>query len=141
MSRPPDIRVLIVDDQAVYRTALCGLLEAVGGYVVVGVAASGEEAVVLAGATAPDVVFMDLRLTGIDGVAAARFLRTTRSAPEVVMISTDTEALRADRVREAGVLLALGKSELSPERLEALHRQLTTRWDQAPHRPGAAGTR
>ena len=118
------IRVLIVDDQEIYRSALSGLLDIVGGYEVVGLAASGEEGIELTSRTAPDLVFMDLRLPGVDGLAAARSIRDVPDAPEVIMISTDVEGLPADQVRAAGALAARAKADLDPDWLEDLRDRL-----------------
>ena len=121
-----DIKVLIVDDQEIYRSALSDLLEVVGGYVVVGRAASGEEAVELAATTAADVVFMDLRLPGINGLEATAAIRLEPGAPEVIMISTDSEALDTEAVRGSGALDRLAKADLDPDWLEALRARLQT---------------
>ena len=119
------IRVLIVDDQELYRSALSGLLDIVGGYEVVGLAASGEEGIELTSRTMPDLVFMDLRLPGVDGLAAARSIRDAPDPPEVIMISTDVEGLPEHRVRAAGALAARAKADLDPEWLESLRDRLT----------------
>jgi DNA-binding NarL/FixJ family response regulator len=115
-----DLRVLIVDDQQLYRSALAGLLEIVGGFEVVAEAGSGEQAVEIATATAVDLVFMDLRLPGLDGVAATAAVRATANPPEVVVISTDAESLASDEVRGSGALAAVSKEQLEPAWLDRL---------------------
>lgn len=124
MNDTHEIRVLIVDDQEVYSAALAGLLEVVGGYTVVGFAATGEEGVAMAAATGPDLVFMDLRLPGIDGLEATRSILATRPAPAVVMMSTDLEAVRADGVRRSGALDGLAKADLDLAWLDSLRERL-----------------
>lgn len=121
-----DIKVLIVDDQEIYRSALSDLLEVVGGYVVVGRAASGEEAVALAATTPADLVFMDLRLPGINGLQATTAIRRVPGAPEVIMISTDSEALDPAAVSASGALDRLAKADLGPDWLDELRGRLTT---------------
>ena len=71
-----DITVLIVDDQPIYRSALADLLEIVGGYRVVDSAATAEEAIDAVRRSPVDLVFMDLRLPGMDGLAATRQIRS-----------------------------------------------------------------
>lgn len=78
-------RVLLVDDHEAMRSVLRALLEEVGGWQVVGEAADGEQAVELVGRTAPDVVLMDCKMPGGDGVAATRVI--TERYPRVAVIA------------------------------------------------------
>ena len=73
------IRVVLADDHPVVREGLRGMLAAEPDIEVVGEAASGPEAVALAGRLRPDVVLMDLRMPGGDGVEATRLLAGTPS--------------------------------------------------------------
>ncbi len=79
------IRVMVVDDHAIVRRGLRGLLETVDDIEVVGEAADGEQAVRLAESQAPDVILMDLVMPGMDGIAAIAEikpgLRASRSSP------------------------------------------------------------
>ena len=68
------VTVLIVDDHAVVRLGIRALLEAEGGFEVLGEAGSGGEAVLMAADLAPDVVLMDLVMPEMDGVAATRLV-------------------------------------------------------------------
>jgi DNA-binding NarL/FixJ family response regulator len=115
-----DITVLIVDDQPIYRSALADLLEIVGGYLVVGSAASAEEAIDAVLRSPVDLVFMDLRLPGMDGLAATRQLRSAERAPEVIIISTDVEALTSEELGTSGALAVRAKADLDPDWLDAL---------------------
>lgn len=103
------ITVLLVDDHPVVRTGLRALLDHRDDVLVVGEAASGEEAVALAEHLAPDVVLCDLRLgPGIDGVQTTAVLRAQRPAPAVIILTTfdhDVEILRAIEAGAAGYLL------------------------------------
>ena len=67
---PPEIRVLIADDQRVVREGLSMLVGLINGVEVVGTACDGAEAVRLAEVHRPDVIMMDLRMPGTDGIAA-----------------------------------------------------------------------
>ena len=118
--RVADITVLIVDDQPIYRSALTDLLEIVGGYLVVGSAASAEDAIDAVRRSPVDLVFMDLRLPGMDGLAATRQIRAAAQAPEVIIISTDVEALTSEELGTSGALGARAKADLDPDWLDAL---------------------
>ncbi len=96
--------MVLADDHPVVREGLRGMLAAEPDIEVVGEAASGPEAVTLVGRMHPDVVLMDLRMPGGDGVAAIRHLAGTT----VVVLTTydsDAEILRAVEAGAAGYLL------------------------------------
>jgi DNA-binding NarL/FixJ family response regulator len=85
------VSVLVVDDQPAFRQAMAAVVEATDGFVLVGSAASGEEALALARALRPRLVLMDVQLPGIDGIEAARRLCRDGSGPVVVLLSTYEE--------------------------------------------------
>ena len=96
-------RVLVVDDQALLRTAFSSLIQAEDDLDVVGEAADGRQAVELAASLAPDVAVMDVRMPVMDGIEATRQITSGRSAgaPRVLILTTFDldeyvfEALRA----------------------------------------------
>jgi DNA-binding NarL/FixJ family response regulator len=95
--------VVVVDDQALLRTAFSSLIDAEDDMEVVGQAADGRQAVELAASLAPDVVVMDVRMPVMDGIEATRQITSGRSAdaPRVLILTTFDldeyvfEALRA----------------------------------------------
>jgi DNA-binding NarL/FixJ family response regulator len=97
------IRVLVVDDEALLRTAFTSLIGAEDDLRVVGEAADGKQAVGLAARLAPDVVLMDVRMPVMDGIEATRLITRagTAVAPRVLILTTFDldeyvfEALRA----------------------------------------------
>jgi DNA-binding NarL/FixJ family response regulator len=108
MTDPPEVRVLVVDDQQLIRESIASLLDIQPGITVVGTAGDGREGVDQALALAPDVVLMDVRMPAMDGVAAT--FELSRRAPEcrVVMLTTfdDEEyVVQALRAGAAGYLL------------------------------------
>jgi DNA-binding NarL/FixJ family response regulator len=86
MSDP--ITVLIVDDHEVVRQGLRTYLEATPGFQVVAEAASGEKAVALAEEFIPDVVLMDLILTGMDGVESTRKIKDISLRTQIVVLTS-----------------------------------------------------
>ena len=102
------VRVLLVDDQELVRTGLRGILRTRFGFVIVGELDSGAGVVEAAAQLAPDVIVMDVRMPGVDGVTATRLLRESDDAPPVLVLTTfeDEEILAgALRAGAAGFLL------------------------------------
>lgn len=102
------VRVLLVDDQELIRAGLRGILRARDGFEVVGELGDGAEVVPTCRELRPDVVVMDVRMPGVDGVAATRALRDEPGAPPVLVLTTfeDEEVLAgALRAGAAGFLL------------------------------------
>ena len=108
------VRVLAVDDSAAFRDVLTELVEAAPGFELVGEAASGEEAVELAADTRPDLVLMDVRLPGIDGVEAAARIRRLGRRPVILLLTAETPPQAGD----AGGDAVVDKRDLRPALLE-----------------------
>jgi DNA-binding NarL/FixJ family response regulator len=119
------IRVLIADDQALVRAGFRMILEIEPGIEVVGEAADGEEAVGQVGLLAPDVVLMDVRMPGTDGIAATRRItRTPGDTARVVMLTTfdmDEYVYEALQAGASGFLLKDIEPELLVAGIEAVH--------------------
>ncbi|WP_327359018.1 response regulator transcription factor [Streptomyces sp. NBC_01304] len=94
------VRVLIVDDQAVVRAGFAAIVGAEPDLDVVAEAADGARAVELAAELAPDVVLMDIRMPGMDGLTATRLLTGRADAPRVLVLTTfDQDAYVHDALR------------------------------------------
>ena len=101
------ISVLIVDDHPVVRQGLRALLEVQDGIEVAGEAGDGTTALALAAEHAPDVILLDLKLPGMDGIAVLSELRARDSAARVLVLTSATEPASASlavRSGAAGVL-------------------------------------
>ena len=119
------IRVLLADDQPAAREGLRLLFGAVPDVEVVGAAAHGRELVAMARRLRPDVVFTDIRMPGMDGVAAMRELARLDPAPPTVMLTTfdiDEYLFGALQAGAVGFLLKESEPELYVEAVRAAHR-------------------
>src|SRR5215467_405099 len=106
------IRVLVVDDQELVRAGFCVILDSADGVTVVGEAGDGETAVERVSVLDPDVVLMDVRMPGMDGLEATRLITAAAtergSGPRVVMLTTfdlDDYIYEALRAGASGFLL------------------------------------
>lgn len=113
-------RVLVVDDQFLIRAGLVGLLRAAPGIEVVGEAGDGAEAVEAAARTRPDVILMDIRMPGMNGIQATEHIlaQAPDPAPRVLVLTTfdlDEYVYGALRAGASGFLL----KDSGPERLLA----------------------
>jgi DNA-binding NarL/FixJ family response regulator len=119
-----DVRVLVADDQAVFREAMRDVIVATPGMTPVGEVDSGEAAVAAVEELAPALVILDKRMPGIGGVEAARRIRALRPGVVVVLVSVEVPD---EQLRDAsGAAAYLSKRELSPRTLAALWRDYGT---------------
>ncbi|MGP9017974.1 response regulator [Streptomyces sp. BR1] len=103
-----EITVMLVDDHPVVREGLSSMLQSAEGVSVVGQAGSGEEAVAMVDKLTPDIVLLDLRMGGMDGVETTGHLLRVSPDTKVVIVTTyesDTDILRAVEAGAAGYLL------------------------------------
>jgi len=127
MSTP--IRVLLVDDQPLFRRGMRMLVDSQPDLTVVGEAGDGGEAVLVAAEQRPDVVLMDIRMPRADGIAGtAGILRSAnesgRTPPRVIVLTTfdlDDAALRAIRAGASGFLLKDAEPEFLLAAIRAVH--------------------
>jgi DNA-binding NarL/FixJ family response regulator len=116
------ITVLVVDDDPLVRSALSLMLGGQPDVRVVGEAADGRSGIASARELRPDVVLMDIRMPGLDGLAATAELRATPKPPHVIVLTTfdaDDYVLRALAAGADGFLL---KDTPPPEILDAIRR-------------------
>ena len=147
------IRILLVDDQPLFRESLHAYLDLQPGYQVVGEAAGGEQALRLVESLQPQVVLMDVRMPGMDGVEATRRLHAAQPDCRVIMLTTFDddeyvfEALRGgavgyllkdsqpDKLFEAIQAAAQGQSFLQPSVAAKLVEEFARLSRQSPAKP------
>lgn len=103
-----EIRILLVDDDALVRAGLSMMLDGADGLVIVGEAGDGDQVPAAVARHRPDVVLMDLRMPRVDGITATRRLRAAPLPPEVIVLTTfdaDENVLGALRAGASGFLL------------------------------------
>jgi response regulator NasT len=105
-----DVRVLVVDDTDHVRNMLVEMLE-LDGFAVVGQAASGQEAVDRATETPADVIVMDYKMPGMDGLSAARAIRETQPTQRIILYTAYLDPKLEAEAKEAGVSMCVGKVE------------------------------
>ncbi|MBC8162992.1 MAG: response regulator transcription factor, partial [Roseiflexaceae bacterium] len=115
------IRILIADDHPLFRDGLRALLESVDDMAIVGEAATGDEAVTLAGSLEPNVVLMDIKMPGLNGIEATRQIVERKGQIRILMLTMfedDDSVFAAVRAGACGYLL---KGARQDETLRAIH--------------------
>lgn len=109
------MRVLVVDDEALFRDVGRSLVEATDGFVLAGEACSGEAALERVAELRPDLVVMDYRMGALDGIAATRLITERHPGTAVVLVSVSV--LDDGALDGCGALAFVRKQDLSPARL------------------------
>lgn len=127
------LRLVVVDDHALFRRGLVGLLEEMSGFTVVGQAGDGQQALPVIEQAQPDIVLLDLNMPVMDGIATLRALKERKWPMRVMMLTISQDdadlldAIRAgadgyllkntepDDLRRAILRVAEGQGALSPE--------------------------
>jgi two-component system, NarL family, invasion response regulator UvrY len=113
----PNVTVLAVDDQPIFRRVARSLIEATPGFEQVGEAASGPEALELAADLRPDLVLVDVRMQGMDGIETARRLGEVDPHAVVVLISMEEVPDLPASAAAVGAAAYLRKQDLSSRTL------------------------
>ena len=118
----PSVRVLTVDDQAMFRGVARDVIDATPGFESVGEAASGDEALQAVERLAPHIVLLDVRMPGLDGIEVARLLNSTHPETLVVLISIEDSIDIPSAAQLADCVPLVRKQDLGPRLLERLWR-------------------
>ena len=122
MTTGEKIRILIVDDHAMFRQVVRSILRPYPNIEVVGEASDGDEAVVSVGQLKPAVVLMDINMQKMDGVTAARLIKVQH--PEVAILGLSAKAKHYDiyAMQKAGAFEVLSKEQSVQELYAAIQR-------------------
>jgi two-component system response regulator DesR len=116
------IRIVIVEDNAVFREALELLLGLRSNLLVVASVSDGEAAVPACREHNPDVALMDYRLPGLDGIEATRALKAACPSVAVVALTASANRDEMEALKEAGAVACLTKDQELEEIVDAIHR-------------------
>jgi DNA-binding NarL/FixJ family response regulator len=117
----PPVRILLVEDNEVFREALELLLGLRSDVEIVAAVGDGADAIPACLEHKPDVVLLDFRLPGLDGVQATRALKEACPASAVVVLSASANLGELDALREAGAVACLSKSQDLDEIVAAVY--------------------
>jgi two-component system response regulator AlgR len=132
------VRILIVDDEAPARQRLQQLLEDLGGHQIIGEAANGQDALKLSSQLDPDVILLDIRMPGMDGMECARHISARENPPAVVFTTAyDQYAIEAFEARAVGYLLKPIRKELLESALAQARRLTSAEADSLHSRGGS----
>ena len=116
------IRIVIVEDNAVFREALELLLGLRSNLLIVASVSDGEAAVPACREHNPDVALMDYRLPGLDGIEATRALKAACPSVAVVALTASANRDEMEALKEAGAVACLTKDQELEEIVDAIHR-------------------
>ena len=111
MSSPPPLRVVLVDDNEMYRETLKLVFGMRDEIDVIASVSTGDEAATVCSALVPDVVLMDYRMPGLNGAEATRAVLTACPTTRVVCLSASVTQQEIDEVRAAGAVACVTKDE------------------------------
>lgn len=126
-------RVLIADDQRLVRAGLRMLCESADGIEVVGEAADGAQTIRLSAELAPDVILMDLRMPGVDGITATRQVLSARPESKILIITTFDDDDHLYPALAAGAAGFLVKDTTPADLVAAIRRTATGDFTLSPH--------
>jgi PAS domain S-box-containing protein len=113
-------RLLLVDDHEIVRQGLASLLQGVEGFEICGQAATGEEAIREADRSSPDIIIMDLRMPGIDGLQATRSILKSHPRTDVLIFTVDESEQVLREALKAGARGCLSKTDAGSSLLSML---------------------
>src|SRR3954451_7329885 len=114
------VRVVTVDDQPFFREAAREVIAATPGFESIGEASSGEEAIAVVDEVEPELVLIDVRMAGMDGIETAERIRAVHPHVVVVLISIEDPADVPAEARTCGAVALVRKQDFKPRLLQDL---------------------
>jgi DNA-binding NarL/FixJ family response regulator len=114
------VEVVTVDDQAVFRAVAREVIDATPGFCVAGEASSGEEALRVVGELRPQLVLLDVRMPGMNGIETASHLREVHPGTVVVLVTLAASADLPSSAGSCGAAALVRKQDLGPALLRTL---------------------
>jgi CheY-like chemotaxis protein len=114
------VRVVVVDDSPEARAAIEHAVDRTSGFELVASAVSGEEALEVVPRVEPDLILLDIRMTGLDGLETTRILRARGAGACIVLVSALARQELPVGIETCGANATLPKGEVSPNRLSRL---------------------
>jgi len=114
------VRVVTVDDQPFFRDAAREVIDATPGFEAIGEASSGEEALAVVDEVEPELVLIDVRMIGMDGIKAAERIRAAHPQVVVVLISIEDPTDVPAEARTCGAAALVRKQDFRPRLLQHL---------------------
>ena len=121
--RGPNVTVLVVDDQFPFRDAARAVVDRTDGFEVIAEADSGEAAIELVAELQPDLVLMDIKMGGIDGITATAAITASETHPMVVLLSTYELNDLPPAARTSGAAAYINKDDFGGRILKRLWEQ------------------
>src|SRR5688572_23478576 len=118
------VRVLMVDDQPNVRRTLCRILQPHANIEVVGEASDGDEAVASTGTLQPTLVVMDIKMSKMDGITAARLIKTQYPHVLVLGFSAELKDYEVNAMQQAGASEVLRIEDINKDLYPAMQRAL-----------------
>jgi len=118
--QPNCIKILVVDDHALFRKAVIEFLNGEDGFEIYAQAASGLEAVQLADRLNPDVIMMDVSMPGMDGIQATNLIRQSQPDAKIIALSMHDDEIMRNRMHAAGAAAYIRKDALAGELMQAI---------------------
>jgi len=116
-----ETKVLLVDDHRLVQDGIASILEHADGIKIVGKCANGEDAIGLAQALSPDVVLMDIVMTGMTGIEATRWIKEQNNHVKVILLSTEVKKEFVSAGIKSGIDGYIPKDSTKEILLEAIH--------------------